>query len=120
MTTSRAFADYRGLAIIGCVLIAAILLVRMHAEPIRGFIEAHPFLGVFLYILLNILDAVLAPGATLPLIPVAAKVWGRIPAGLVTTIGWTAGSLIAFGIAREWGLPIVRKVTSLERLRRAK
>ena len=73
---------------------------------------------MFLYILLNILDAVLAPGATLPLIPVAAHVWGPILAALATTAGWTAGSLIAFLIARRWGAPLVRKLTSLQRVQR--
>jgi uncharacterized membrane protein YdjX (TVP38/TMEM64 family) len=60
---------------------------------------------------------VLAPGATLPLIPVAVRAWGRVPAGLVTTAGWTTGSLVAFLIARRWGYPLVRKLTSLDRVR---
>jgi uncharacterized membrane protein YdjX (TVP38/TMEM64 family) len=108
------------LAIVGAVLIAAILLVRTYAGSIKVFIDQHPFWGVFLYVLLNIADAVIAPGATLPLIPIAVHAWGRVVAALVTTVGWTAGSLIAFLIARRWGAPIVKKLTSMERLRRVK
>ena len=74
--------------------------------------------GVAVYIVLNVLDAVIAPGATLPLIPIAARAWGRVPAALVTTVGWTAGSLVAFDIARRWGAPIVKKLTSMERVKR--
>jgi uncharacterized membrane protein YdjX (TVP38/TMEM64 family) len=48
---------------------------------------------------------------------VAVHAWGRVIAALVTTVGWAAGSLIAFSIARRWGYPIVRKLTSIERLR---
>jgi len=110
----------RGLAslfIVGGVLIAAVLLIRGHADQIAHFIDRNPFWGVFLYISLNIVDAVAAPGATLPLIPVAVRVWGRVIAAIVTATGWTAGSLAAFLIAREWGVPIVRKLTSMERLR---
>src|SRR5260370_41924794 len=106
------------LAIVGAVLIAAILLVRTYAGAIKVFIDQHPFWGVFLYVLLNIADAVIAPGATLPLIPIAVRAWGRVVAALVTTAGWTAGSLLAFLIARRWGAPIVKKLPSMERLRR--
>jgi uncharacterized membrane protein YdjX (TVP38/TMEM64 family) len=48
---------------------------------------------------------------------VAVHAWGRVIAALVTTAGWTAGSLIGFLIARRWGYPIVRRITSIERLR---
>src|SRR3989442_3639266 len=92
----------------------------MHSDGITRFINHHPFWGVFLYLILNVLDAVIAPGATLPLIPVAARAWGRVPAALVTTAGWTTGSLVAFLIARRWGYPLVRKLTSIERVKRMK
>ena len=105
------------LAIVGGILIGALVVVRMHSDGITRFINHHPFWGVFLYLILNVLDAVIAPGATLPLIPVAARAWGRVPAALVTTAGWTLGSLIAFLIARRWGYPIVKKLTSRERIR---
>jgi len=105
------------LAIVGAILIGALVVVRMHSDGITRFINHHPFWGVFLYLNLNVLDAVIAPGATLPLIPVAARAWGRVPAALVTTAGWTLGSLIAFLIARRWGYPIVKRLTSRERIR---
>ena len=106
------------LVFVGSVLIAAVLLIRGHDDVIKRFIDAKPVLGMFLYIVLNILDALVAPGATLPLIPVAVHAWGRVGAALVTTAGWTAGSLLAFLIARRWGYPVVRKVVSRERLQR--
>jgi uncharacterized membrane protein YdjX (TVP38/TMEM64 family) len=116
----RRAKDYVSLALVGAVLISAVLFVRSHAEPLKAFIDHNPVLGVFLYILLNILDAVVLPGATLPLIPVAAHAWGRVMAAVVTTAGWTAGSLVAFLIARQWGSPIVRKLTSMSRVRQLK
>jgi uncharacterized membrane protein YdjX (TVP38/TMEM64 family) len=112
--------EYLTLAILGAVLITAIVLVRANEEAIKSFIDERPFWGVFLYIVLNILDAVIAPGATLPLIPAAAHVWGPVLAAIVTTIGWTTGSLIAFLIARRWGYPLVKKLTSPERLKQLK
>ena len=99
------------------MLIGAVFAVRTYANPIREFIDHHTFWGLGLYITLNIVDAVVAPGATLPLIPIAARVWGRVGAALATTAGWTAGSLIAFLIARRWGYPVVNRITSIARIR---
>lgn len=112
--------EYVWLLCIGAILIFAVLLVRAHSAAITTFIQQNPIKGVCLFLGLNILDAVLAPGATLPLIPVAARAWGHFAAALVTTAGWTAGSLLAFSIARRWGSPLVTKLTSIERLRQMK
>ena len=112
--------EYLSLAVVGAVLISAVLLVRTHSSSITTFIQRNPVEGVCLFLALNILDAVLAPGATLPLIPVAAHAWGHVWAALVTTAGWTTGSVVAFLIARRWGSPLVKKLTSMDRLRRMK
>lgn len=110
--------EYLWLAVVAAVLVCALWLVRSHAESLKQFVEHHPIQGVIVYVILNILDAVIAPGMTLPLIPIAARAWGHVPAALVTTVGWTAGSLIAFYSARRWGSPIVKKLTSMERVKR--
>ncbi|HEX9368005.1 MAG TPA: VTT domain-containing protein [Vicinamibacterales bacterium] len=115
---ARRAREYISLAIVASIIIAALLLARHYDAPLRRFIEENPVPGVFLYVLLNILDAMVAPGATLPLIPIAAKAWGRIPAALVTTVGWTTGSLLGFLIARRWGASAVRKITSYDRVKR--
>src|SRR5881397_1357370 len=110
--------EYLLLAVLATALISAVWLARSHAASLKQFIDHHPTQGVVVYVSLNVLDAVIAPGITLPLIPIAARAWGRVAAALVTTIGWTAGSLVAFYIARRWGSPIVRKLTSMERVKR--
>ena len=97
---------------------AAVLLVRAHSTELTRFVDRRPIVGGSIYLLLNVLDAVLAPGLTLPLIPVAARAWGPIPAAIATIAGWTTGSLVAFLIARRWGYPLVRKLTSIERVKR--
>src|SRR6266511_599039 len=91
--------QYLSLAVVAAVLVAAVWVTRSYADSLKEFIDHHAIQGVAVYIVLNILDAVIAPGATLPLIPIAVRAWGRVPAALVTTVGWTAGSLVAFYIA---------------------
>jgi len=39
------------------------LIVRGHEEPIGRFIDRHAFFGLFLYLSLNIIDALVVPGA---------------------------------------------------------
>ena len=96
----------------------AVWLARRHAHALTAFIERRPVAGLIVYVLLNIVDAIIVPGATLPLIPIAARAWGHVVAAVVTTIGWTTGSLIAFYIGRRWGAPLVKKLTSWERVKR--
>jgi uncharacterized membrane protein YdjX (TVP38/TMEM64 family) len=110
--------EYLSLAAVAIVLVSAAWLTRSHAESLKQFVDDHPIKGAIVYISLNVVDAVIAPGATLPLIPIAAHAWGRIAAAIVTTAGWTTGSLVAFYIARRWGTPIVKKLTSMERVKR--
>jgi uncharacterized membrane protein YdjX (TVP38/TMEM64 family) len=118
MAARSARKEYLSLTVVAAVLISAVWLARSHEDSLKEFIDHHRLEGVVVYIILNILDAVIAPGATLPLIPIAARAWGHVAAALVTTVGWTAGSLVAFYIARRWGAPIVNKLTSMERVKR--
>src|SRR5712691_2381262 len=89
MVTRSGRRQYLSLVAMATVLVCAVWLARSHAESLKQFIDHHPIEGVVVYIVLNILDAVIAPGATLPLIPIAARAWGRVPAALITTVGWT-------------------------------
>ena len=98
--------EWISLGTVAAMLVAAVWFVHQYAAQIRSLIDQHPVSGVVLYLVLNIIDAIAAPGATLALIPVAAHTWGHVGAALLTTAGWTAGSLIAFVIARRWGAPV--------------
>ena len=57
MSTVSRSREYISMAVIGAVLAAAVFLVRAYADPIKAFIDRHAFWGLFLYLLLNILDA---------------------------------------------------------------
>ena len=72
--------------------------------------------GVLTYILLNITAIVFAPITVLPLIVVATGLWGWVNAGIITILGWTIGSILAFLIARKFGVPLIKKFISLEKI----
>ena len=91
---------------------AVVFIVRTFAEPIRKFIDEHTVWGLCLYVSLNIVDAVAAQGATLSLIPVAARVLGPVAAALATTAGWTAGRFIPEDLF--WSIVFVRLVLPMD------
>ncbi len=76
----------------------------------------YSFLGMLIYILILITATVLAPLNAMPLIPIASNLWGWFLAAILSIIGWTFGAIIAFSLARQYGLPLVRKFIPHERL----
>ncbi|MCK5061704.1 VTT domain-containing protein [Candidatus Parcubacteria bacterium] len=67
--------------------------------------------GEILYILIMATAVIIAPLETLPLLPIAAILWGPNQAAILTSIGWTIGSLIAFTLARKFGRKFVYRIS---------
>lgn len=106
----------------GLVLLASsepfqALLSWMLAEA-GPVIESHPFWGVALFVLLSALSAMLAFFSSAVLLPVAIHTWGEAPCVLMLWVGWILGGASAYGIARCWGRPVVRRLASSELLER--
>jgi len=72
--------------------------------------------GIFLYIFIVIIAEVIAPVSAIPLLPVASNVWGWYWAAILSIIGWVIGAIIAFEIARKFGVPLVKKLVPLEQI----
>jgi len=75
-------------------------------------------LGMFIYIFIAITAIVIAPVASLPLMPVASSLWGVALASALSVIGWSIGSFIAFIIARKYGVSIMKRLVSLNEINR--
>ncbi|HEX5747145.1 MAG TPA: VTT domain-containing protein [Archangium sp.] len=81
-------------------------------------IEAHPFWGAALFILLSAFSAMLAFFSSAVLIPVAIHTWGEAVCVLLLWCGWMLGGAGAYVIARVWGRPVIRRLVSAELLGR--
>lgn len=68
--------------------------------------------GEIFYILIMMSAVIVAPFETLPLLPAAAAIWGPNIAAILTAIGWTIGSLIAFTLARKFGQKFVYRINN--------
>ncbi|MCY1074988.1 TVP38/TMEM64 family protein [Archangium lansingense] len=85
------------------------------AEPV---IKAHPFWGAALFVLLSAFSAMMAFFSSAVLVPVAVHTWGEPLCVVLLWCGWMLGGICAYGIARSWGRPVVRRLVSGELLGR--
>jgi uncharacterized membrane protein YdjX (TVP38/TMEM64 family) len=81
-------------------------------------IAEHPFWGAVLFILLSALSAMVAFFSSALLLPVALHAWGKTVCVLLLWVGWMLGGVCAYGLARYWGRPLVRRLTSTDLLAR--
>jgi uncharacterized membrane protein YdjX (TVP38/TMEM64 family) len=87
------------------------------ASWLEAWTEVHPVLGAGIYVTLLAASVVLLPFSSLPLLPLATRCYGVVPAALLSAAGWWAGSLIAFQVARL-GRRYLERVTSLDAIDR--
>ncbi|PIQ75834.1 hypothetical protein COU78_00495 [Candidatus Peregrinibacteria bacterium CG10_big_fil_rev_8_21_14_0_10_49_24] len=103
--------------LLGIVILATLGIgvweYRWDFTMIEQTIRSHPFMGAVLYIILLMTSVVFLPFSSLPLLPLAARVFGVWMTAVLSILGWWIGCLIAFQIARL-GRPYLEKVTSLE------
>lgn len=76
--------------------------------------------GMITYIFLTTIAVVIAPISATPLLPIASNLWGWVNAAILSIIGWTLGSIIAFFISRRYGTKLVRKIIPINRLNKIK
>lgn len=104
-----------GALVIISLFILSSYLVRQNQEVIYGLIGEGIF-GILAYILITIIAIVIAPISMMPLIPLAANMWGLFFSAIINIIGWTLGSFIVFFISRKYGVPLIKKFVSLEKI----
>lgn len=104
--------------ILGLFFIFATYLGHIYGSRIENFILENNFTfsGYLFYIMLMILATVIAPLSTLPLMPIAVSVWGSFTVAVLSTIAWSIGAVIAFYISRRYGIPVVKKFVSEDKI----
>ena len=90
-------------------------IIQTNLNAIQSLMQNN-LIGMTIYTLISIIAIVIAPISTLPLLPVASNLWGWQTAGILSIMGWTIGSLIAFILARKYGVPLIKKFISIEKI----
>lgn len=103
------------------ILIAAIVITlfiffswfsHQFADDLSNSPVSKSALGPLGYFLLSIVSVVVAGLSASPLIPLANALWGSVYTVLLTSLGWTTGSMIAFWLARTYGERLVCRIVN--------
>lgn len=87
----------------------------------RAVIIDYPLQGALLFVLLAAVSAMFAFVSIAILVPVAVYAWGEPLSMLMLWLGWILGGIVAYGIARFLGRPVVQWLMTdsvLQRLER--
>lgn len=101
-----------GLLLLGIVLMG-LWQLQWDVSALEAWIAEHRISGVAVYVVFVAASVVLLPFSSLPLLPLAARVFGVWMTAVLSIFGWWIGCLIAFQIA-HLGRKYLEKVTSLE------
>lgn len=95
------------------IFILSSFISQEYSEALRENISQYGFFGILVYFIAVVLAVVVAPLTSIPLIPIIVSSWGVLTTVIVSIIGWTIGSMIAFWVARKFGVPVVEKMISI-------
>lgn len=104
------------------VVVTAVLFVvaaygaREYRDALVGIVGVGGATGMVSYVLLTIVAVVVAPVSSAPLIPVATSLWGVLWAAILSIVGWTIGAMVAFALARRYGLRLMGRIAFAEKL----
>ncbi|MGK0209090.1 MAG: putative membrane protein YdjX (TVP38/TMEM64 family) [Patescibacteria group bacterium] len=108
MKKSQSLLSLIPLISLAIIFIAVSFLIQTNLESIQSQITS-PTTGILIYIIITIIAIVFAPISSLPLIAVAANLWGVTVAAIASIIGWTIGSVIVFYLCRAFGIGLIEK-----------
>lgn len=92
-----------------------IWLARQYAIPIGEVLAEHPAAGIVVFVGSSALAVILPLASNLPLVALAVLAWGPVWTALLLLLGWMAGSIISFMLARWARHSILRRFPSVRR-----
>lgn len=98
------------------LFVVSAYLAQTYKDELVLLIGERSLLGIAAYTGIAAFTTVVAPLSSVPLIPVAANIWGPAVAAVASITGWLIGALIAFGIGRKYGRGLVERIVSEENL----
>ena len=104
------------LLILILLFLASTYFAQIYNDELVLLVGKEGFLGIIAYTLVAILTTVIAPLSCVPLMPIAANIWGPVITALASITGWLIGALIAFGLSRKYGRNLVHRIFSREKI----
>lgn len=98
---------------------AVFMLITYLVHRYEWFFVAHlgggSLFGILLYVFVTVISVLVPPVNGIVLLPVASAVYGVTTAAVLSILGWTLGSMLAFAAARLYGEHLVRHFPSMAR-----
>jgi uncharacterized membrane protein YdjX (TVP38/TMEM64 family) len=118
MSSDRWITQVGALGVLVTTFVAVSHIARTNEAILASIVHGGNVSSVIGFILLTALFVVFViPLDIVFLIPLGALVWGPVPTALMSITGWVLGSIVALGIARSFGAPVVEKLVGLKRIR---
>lgn len=70
--------------------------------------------GMIIFMIIVALSVIISPISSAPLFPLASGMWGVLITGILGTIGWTIGGVIAFYLARRYGVDLIKNFVPIK------
>lgn len=112
------------LAILLAAAVALLLSAPVHARMMALFADAeqvirqHAVWGLVVFLLLAVVSAMFMFVSSVVLIPVAIYAWGPVVCAILLWLGWFLGGVVAYGIGRYLGRPVVDRMVRPETIAR--
>ena len=98
------------------IFIALAQWSQQHTELLKELTMQAGWSGALLYMVIMAISIIFAPLNTGFLLPVAANSYGPFLAAVYSIVGWTAGSMVAFWIARHFGKRTIKYKNFIEKI----
>lgn len=115
MKNKQKIGSLTGIILIILLFILISFLVQNNIDFLRSYIENN-FLSMFIYVLIMVLLTIIAPINDLLIVPIASAFWGWLISALLTLLGWAIGASIIFFVSRKYGVPLIKKIISLDKI----
>lgn len=102
------------LILVVLLFITVSVIVKDNLEFFNSLIKEYFVLGMFLFVIVEILSIVVAPITSLPIIPLASNTYGIWITSILYVIGGIIGSVIAFILGRKLKNKFLSKMVSLQ------
>ena len=79
------------------------------------YLEKYYLTGIFVFLMISTLSAVISPFSSVPLIPVVIVVWGDMLTVFILLFGWLLGGIISYFLGSFTGYSLVEKIFSQEK-----
>ncbi len=115
--THRKVASSAILALLVIVFWFSVTLQDIFYEAVfltEAYVEEHPMLGIFVFMALAGVSAMLSPFSSVPLVPVAIMLWGSAWTIVFLISGWLGGHSITYTIGYYAGHPVIKKFVAPE------